>query len=29
MNDSEMQFRQMIDEIPALAWSCLPDGSGD
>src|SRR2546422_3724621 len=29
MNDSEMQFRQMIDEIPALAWSCLPDGSGE
>ena len=19
----------MIDEIPALAWSCLPDGSGE
>src|SRR5207247_11085224 len=29
MNDSEMQFRQMIDELPALAWSCLPDGSGE
>src|SRR6267142_766035 len=29
MNDSEKQFRQMIDEIPALAWSCLPDGSGE
>src|SRR2546427_10031623 len=29
MNDSEMQFRQMIDEIPALAWSCMPDGSGE
>ncbi len=28
MNDSEKQFRQMIDEIPALAWSCLQDGSG-
>jgi len=28
MNYSEKQFRQMIDEIPALAWSCLPDGSG-
>jgi len=21
------QFRKMIDEIPTLAWSCLPDGS--
>src|SRR5881296_583613 len=29
MNDSERQFREMIDEIPALAWSCLPDGSGE
>jgi len=29
MNDSEKRFRQMIDEIPALAWSCLPDGSGE
>ena len=29
MNDLERQFRQMIDEIPALAWSCLPDGSGE
>ena len=29
MNDSEKHFRQMIDEIPALAWSCLPDGSGE
>ena len=29
MNDSEKQFRQMVDEIPALAWSCLPDGSGE
>ena len=19
----------MVDEIPALAWSCLPDGSGE
>jgi len=28
MNDSEKQFRQMVDEIPTLAWSCLPDGSG-
>src|SRR5437899_150697 len=27
MNYSEKQFRQMIDEIPTLAWSCLPDGS--
>jgi PAS domain S-box-containing protein len=23
------QFRKMIDEIPTLAWSCLPDGSGE
>ena len=29
MNDSENQFRQMIDDIPALAWSCLPNGSGE
>src|SRR5438445_2356793 len=29
MNDSEKQFRQMVDEIPTLAWSCLPDGSGE
>ena len=29
MNDSEKQFRQMVDEIPGLAWSCLPDGSGE
>src|SRR6267154_5265072 len=29
MNDSEKQLRQMVDEIPALAWSCLPDGSGE
>src|SRR6266404_5594220 len=29
MNDSEKQFRQMVDEIPAIAWSCLPDGSGE
>src|SRR5215471_21779589 len=27
MKKSEIQFQQMIDEIPALAWSCLPDGS--
>jgi formate hydrogenlyase transcriptional activator len=25
----ETAFRQMIDEIPTLAWSCLPDGTGD
>jgi PAS domain-containing protein len=29
MNDSERQVRQMIDQIPALAWSCRPDGSGE
>jgi len=29
MNYSQDQFRQMIDEIPTLAWSCLPDGSSD
>src|SRR5262249_9428594 len=27
MNNSEQRTRQMIDEIPALAWSSLPDGS--
>src|SRR5262245_8427695 len=27
MNNSERQLQQMIDEIPALAWSGLPDGS--
>src|SRR5215467_16205015 len=29
MNPLENEFRQMIDEIPTLAWSCLPDGSGE
>jgi PAS domain S-box-containing protein len=29
MNPSEHQFRQMVDEIPTLAWSCLPDGTGE
>jgi PAS domain S-box-containing protein len=29
MNPSENEFRQMIDEIPTLAWSCLPDGTGE
>jgi PAS domain S-box-containing protein len=29
VNHSDDRFRQMIDEIPALAWSCLPDGSGE
>jgi len=29
MNYSQDQFRQMIDEIPTLAWSCLLDGSSD
>jgi PAS domain S-box-containing protein len=27
MNRSEDQLRVMINRIPALAWSCLPDGS--
>jgi PAS domain-containing protein len=27
MNDSEDRYRTMIDAIPAMAWSCLPDGS--
>ncbi len=29
MNDAEGQFRQMIDEIPTLTWSCLPDGTAE
>src|SRR5262245_29595465 len=28
-NHPSDQFRKMIDEIPTLAWSCLPDGSGE
>ncbi|MEW6721351.1 MAG: sigma 54-interacting transcriptional regulator [Thermodesulfobacteriota bacterium] len=27
MDGSEEHLRRMIDRIPALAWSCLPDGS--
>src|SRR5580693_3225148 len=27
MNHSEDQLRVMINRIPALAWSCLPDGT--
>ena len=27
--ESEVQMRIMIDAIPALAWSCLPDGSAE
>jgi PAS domain S-box-containing protein len=29
MNPLENEFRQMIDGIPALAWSCRPDGSAE
>src|SRR5215813_11647716 len=29
MNPPEHEFRRMIDEIPTLAWSCLPDGTGE
>ena len=29
MNPSEHECRQMIDGIPTLAWSCLPDGTGE
>jgi PAS domain S-box-containing protein len=29
MNYAQDQFRQMIDEIPTLAWSCLPDSTGE
>jgi|SRR5262249_45716765 len=29
MKHQSDQFRKMIDEIPTLAWSCLPDGSGE
>ena len=27
MDDSENRYRTMIDAIPAMAWSSLPDGS--
>lgn len=27
VNYSQDQLRMMIDKIPALAWSCLPDGT--
>jgi len=27
VNHSQDQLRMMIDKIPALAWSCLPDGT--
>jgi PAS domain S-box-containing protein len=26
MNDSEDRYRTIIDAIPAMAWSALPDG---
>ncbi len=29
MNDSEDRYRTMIDAIPAMAWSSLPDGSAE
>jgi formate hydrogenlyase transcriptional activator len=29
MHPSEAQLRTMIDTIPALAWSCLPDGANE
>jgi hypothetical protein len=29
MNDFEDRYRTMIDAIPAMAWSSLPDGSID
>ena len=29
MNHSEEQLRVMIDTIPALAWTCLPDGTAE
>jgi len=29
MKESEDQFRLMIDRIPTLAWSCLPDGTAE
>ena len=29
MHPSEAQLREMIDTIPILAWSCLPDGANE
>src|SRR5260370_42321025 len=29
MHPSEAQLRIMIDTMPALAWSCLPDGANE
>jgi PAS domain-containing protein len=29
MHPSEAQLRIMIDTVPALAWSCLPDGANE
>ena len=29
MKMSEAQLRVMIDAIPTLAWSCLPDGAAE
>ena len=29
MKEAEDQFRTMIDTIPALAWSCRPDGAAE
>ncbi len=29
MYPSEAQLRIMIDTVPALAWSCLPDGANE
>jgi formate hydrogenlyase transcriptional activator len=29
MKQSEDQLRVMIDQIPTLAWSCLPDGTAE
>src|SRR5271155_1117427 len=29
MYPSEAQLREMIDTIPVLAWSCLPDGANE
>jgi PAS domain-containing protein len=29
MSGSEAKLRRIIDTIPSLAWSTLPDGSGE
>jgi formate hydrogenlyase transcriptional activator len=29
MSNSDERFRMMIDKIPALAWSCFPDGTAE